>query len=65
MENRVLKRRRQMGKTGGKVFHESDFFTVKPVGLMIGVIATVVFQSSSTTTSIIVALVGSDVLDVE
>jgi sodium-dependent phosphate cotransporter len=53
-----------MGKEGGKFFSHSDFFNVKPVGLMIGVLATVIFQSSSTTTSIIVALVGSEVLSV-
>ena len=53
-----------LGKEGGKFFSQSTFLANKPVGLMIGVFATVIFQSSSTTTSIIVALVGAHVLSV-
>ena len=34
-------------------------------GLMVGIIVTVFLQSSSTTTSIIVTMVGSDIIDVE
>ncbi len=53
-----------LGKEGGKIFSESDIIKNPLVGLMIGVFATVIFQSSSTTTSIIVALVGATVFEV-
>lgn len=54
-------------KLFGKEFAEAMFrATSNPiVGLMIGVLATAIIQSSSTTTSIVVGLVASGVLSVE
>ncbi|XP_069114789.1 sodium-dependent phosphate transport protein 2B-like [Argopecten irradians] len=50
------------GKTAGKAFRENDLLSNPVAGLMIGVLATVLLQSSSTTTSIIVTLVGSRII---
>ena len=54
-------------KLMGKEFAEAIFqTTANPIiGLMIGVITTAIIQSSSTTTSIIVGLVGSGILSFE
>ena len=50
------------GCTAGEMFSSIS----NPIaGLMVGVLATVLVQSSSTSTSIVVALVGSSVIDVE
>jgi len=51
------------GKTANSLF-EDKFLQNPVVGLMIGVIVTVVVQSSSTSTSIIVSMVAADILDV-
>ncbi|XP_065321916.1 sodium-dependent phosphate transport protein 2A-like isoform X2 [Gordionus sp. m RMFG-2023] len=53
------------GKTAGKVFTESKLLNNSVAGLMIGVLATVLLQSSSTTTSIIVTMVASGILTVK
>ncbi|XP_028405457.1 sodium-dependent phosphate transport protein 2B-like isoform X2 [Dendronephthya gigantea] len=53
------------GKTAGKVFAADGILSNPVAGLMIGLLATVLFQSSSTTTSIVVAMVSSGILDVE
>ena len=51
------------GALGGKGAGELFTITDNPVaGLMVGVLATVLVQSSSTSTSIVVGLVGADVL---
>ncbi|OQV23695.1 Sodium-dependent phosphate transport protein 2B [Hypsibius exemplaris] len=50
------------GATAGKVFQNSDLLKNPVAGLMIGVLVTVVLQSSSTSTSIIVAMVASEIL---
>ena len=47
------------GKTAGKVFAADGILSNPVAGLMIGLLATVLFQSSSTTTSIVVAMVSS------
>jgi sodium-dependent phosphate cotransporter len=47
------------GKTAGKVFAADGILSNPVAGLMIGLLATVMFQSSSTTTSIVVAMVSS------
>lgn len=47
------------GKTAGKVFSANGILSNPVAGLMIGLLATVLFQSSSTTTSIVVAMVSS------
>lgn len=50
------------GKSAGDMFSSID----NPVsGLMVGLLATVLLQSSSTTTSIIVGMVGADILTVK
>lgn len=51
------------GALGGKGAGELFTITDNPIaGLMVGVLATVLVQSSSTSTSIVVGLVGADVL---
>ena len=47
------------GKTAGRVFAESELLTNPVAGLMIGVLVTVLVQSSSTSTSIVITMVGS------
>ena len=47
------------GKTAGEAFTNSEILANPVAGLMIGVLATVLLQSSSTTTSIVVSMVGS------
>jgi len=49
-----------VGRAAGNVFKENELFTNPLAGLMVGVLATVLVQSSSTSTSIIVSMVGTD-----
>ena len=49
------------GKNIGALFSNSELLQNPVVGLMIGVLVTVLVQSSSTSTSIIVGLVATDV----
>jgi len=50
------------GKSAGDLFSSID----NPVaGLMVGILATVLVQSSSTSTSVVVGMVGSDIISVE
>ena len=53
------------GKTASKVFAADSILSNPVAGLMIGLLATVLFQSSSTTTSVVVAMVasGSELID--
>lgn len=53
------------GKAAGKALTESEIVNNPVGGLMIGVMVTVLVQSSSTSTSIIVSMVGAGVLSVE
>ncbi|CAC5385633.1 SLC34A [Mytilus coruscus] len=53
------------GKAAGKVFRENDILTNPVAGLMIGVLVTVLLQSSSTTTSIIITMVGSEIIPIK
>jgi len=48
------------GKAAGKFISNSQLLQNPVVGLMIGVLVTVLVQSSSTSTSIVVTMVGSD-----
>eukprot|EP00916_Digyalum_oweni_P014222 GHVL01023315.1.p1 GENE.GHVL01023315.1~~GHVL01023315.1.p1 ORF type:complete len:739 (+),score=22.09 GHVL01023315.1:202-2418(+) len=50
------------GRTAGETFKNSQLLSNPVAGLMIGVMATVLVQSSSTATSIVVALVASEVI---
>ncbi|KAK3088779.1 hypothetical protein FSP39_023653 [Pinctada imbricata] len=51
------------GKAAGKTFRQSDLLRNPVAGLMIGVLATVLLQSSSTTTSIIITLAGEGIIE--
>ena len=53
------------GKSGKELFSDSEILQLPIVGLMLGILVTVMMQSSSTTTSIIVGLVGADLVDVK
>ena len=53
------------GKQAGKVFAESELFNNQVAGLMVGVLVTVLVQSSSTSTSIAITMVGADLLTVK
>ncbi|KAH3699565.1 hypothetical protein DPMN_074523 [Dreissena polymorpha] len=52
------------GKTAGGVFTQSSLLQNPVAGLMVGILATVLVQSSSTSTSIVVTMVGSGILEV-
>ncbi len=47
-----------------KVFTGSDVLSNPIVGVMMGVLSTVIIQSSSTTTSVVIGMVASGVLPV-
>ncbi|XP_022084735.1 sodium-dependent phosphate transport protein 2B-like [Acanthaster planci] len=53
------------GKEAGEVFSESTLLNNPICGLMIGILATVLVQSSSTSTSIVVSIVSAGILQVE
>lgn len=53
------------GKTAGKAFRESDILNNPFAGLMLGVLATVLVQSSSTSTSIVISMVASGIIEVK
>ena len=48
------------GKAAGRAFAENEILSNPVAGLMIGVLVTVLVQSSSTSTSIVVAMVAGD-----
>ncbi|CAL1543963.1 unnamed protein product [Lymnaea stagnalis] len=52
------------GRAAGETFRNSDVLSNPIAGLMIGVLATVLVQSSSTATSIVVAMVASEVIPI-
>lgn len=52
------------GKTTGEIFMRNDLMQNPVVGVMIGIITTVLVQSSSTSTSIVVSMVSADFLTV-
>lgn len=52
------------GKAAGEFFRNSQHLKNPIVGLMLGILATVLVQSSSTSTSIVVTMVASNFLDV-
>jgi len=53
------------GKEAGEVFSQDHIITNPIAGVVIGVLVTVLLQSSSTSTSIVVTMVAADILDVE
>jgi sodium-dependent phosphate cotransporter len=50
------------GKDAGDVFRNSELFNNPVAALMVGVLVTVLVQSSSTSTSIVITMVASDLL---
>ncbi|XP_064594419.1 sodium-dependent phosphate transport protein 2B-like isoform X2 [Liolophura sinensis] len=52
------------GKTAGNALSDNELMRNPVAGLMIGVLATVLVQSSSTSTSIVVTMVASGIIDV-
>ncbi len=52
------------GKDAGRAFRQNEILDNPIAGLMIGILATVLVQSSSTSTSIVVSMVGSGILEV-
>ncbi|XP_071502414.1 sodium-dependent phosphate transport protein 2C-like [Diadema antillarum] len=52
------------GKEAGEVFAQNDLLNNPICGLMIGILATVLVQSSSTSTSIVVTIVAAGILPV-
>ncbi|CAG5136853.1 unnamed protein product [Candidula unifasciata] len=53
------------GETAGKVFQRSDILKNPVAGVMIGVLVTVLVQSSSTSTSVVVSMVGAGILNIK
>ncbi|XP_074622100.1 sodium-dependent phosphate transport protein 2B-like [Acropora palmata] len=53
------------GKTAGEAFASNKILSNPIADLMIGILATVLVQSSSTTTSIVVSMVAAEILKVE
>uniref|UniRef100_A0A3Q3AID5 Sodium-dependent phosphate transport protein 2A n=1 Tax=Kryptolebias marmoratus TaxID=37003 RepID=A0A3Q3AID5_KRYMA len=53
------------GKVAGNIFQENAILSNPVAGLVVGILVTVLVQSSSTSTSIIVSLVSSGLLDVK
>ena len=53
------------GKSSGKTFRESALLSNPLAGLAIGILATVLMQSSSTTTSIVISMAASDLVTVK
>ncbi|XP_027692415.1 sodium-dependent phosphate transport protein 2B-like [Vombatus ursinus] len=53
------------GKAAGKLFYEGSIIYNPVTGLVIGVLVTVIVQSSSTSTSIVVSMVSSSLLTVK
>ncbi|XP_052766305.1 sodium-dependent phosphate transport protein 2B-like [Mya arenaria] len=52
------------GRAAGEIFKQSELLSNPVTGLMIGILATVLFQSSSTTTSIVVSMVAAKIIPV-
>merc|ERR1719163_2296388 len=53
------------GKTSGRAFRDSDLFDNPLAGLVTGILVTVMVQSSSTSTSIIVTMTAGDLITVK
>ena len=53
------------GKQAGEIFRNSELFNNSVAGMLIGVLVTVLVQSSSTSTSIIITMVAADLFTVK
>ncbi|MEQ2279275.1 hypothetical protein AMECASPLE_007708 [Ameca splendens] len=54
-----------LGRVAGEIFQENAILSNPVAGLVVGILVTLLVQSSSTSTSIIVSLVSSGLLDVQ
>ena len=53
------------GRQAGKIFRNSDVFNNPISGMLVGVLVTVLVQSSSTSTSIVITMVAAELLNVK
>jgi sodium-dependent phosphate cotransporter len=53
------------GKSAGRAFRDSDLFDNPLAGLVTGILVTVMVQSSSTSTSIIITMTAGDLIEVK
>merc|ERR1719199_83980 len=53
------------GKTSGKTFRQSELFDNPVAGLALGILATVLVQSSSTSTSVIITMAAADLISMK
>jgi len=53
------------GKTSGRAFRQSELFANPVAGIVIGILATVLVQSSSTSTSIIITMTAADLISLQ
>merc|ERR1719243_144619 len=53
------------GRQAGKIFRNSEIFDNPIAGMLVGVLVTVLVQSSSTSTSIVITMVAADLLTVK
>jgi len=53
------------GKQAGEVFRNSEIFNNSVAGMLVGVLVTVLVQSSSTSTSIVITMVAAELLTVK
>jgi len=53
------------GKTSGKTFRQSELFSNPVAGLALGILATVLVQSSSTSTSVIITMAAADLISMK
>ena len=53
------------GRTSGRAFRDSDLLANPVSGMAIGILATVLMQSSSTTTSVVISMAAADLVSVE
>jgi len=53
------------GRQAGEIFRNSEVFNNPIAGMLVGVLVTVLVQSSSTSTSIVITMVAADLLNVQ
>merc|ERR1719265_10462 len=53
------------GKTSGKAFRQSELFDNPVAGITLGILATVLVQSSSTSTSVIITMAAADLVSLK
>eukprot|EP01061_Rhynchopus_euleeides_P008490 TRINITY_DN175_c0_g1_i6.p1 TRINITY_DN175_c0_g1~~TRINITY_DN175_c0_g1_i6.p1 ORF type:complete len:1367 (+),score=667.99 TRINITY_DN175_c0_g1_i6:46-4101(+) len=53
------------GRSSGRAFRESELLANPVAGLAIGILATVLMQSSSTTTSIVISMAAADLVSIK